>query len=144
MKERRVSRELALEVLYRVEIGVQKKEEILADSLSRRNYSKEIKVFAVDLISKALANIQGIDKLISQTAKNWSLKRIAILDKNILRLAITELLYFPEIPPKVSIDEAIEIAKKYSTEKSGMFINGILDKIMKSQIPNPPKTDTRN
>lgn len=140
MKERRISRELALEILYRNEIGVQKTEEIVANVLSRKDYSKPIKEFTRELVSKTLTNIKALDKLISKTATNWALDRIAIIDKNILRLAISELLYFPDIPPKVSIDEAIEIAKKYSTEKSGTFINGILDKIMKEQEPptQPP------
>lgn len=74
-----------------------------------------------------------LDQLIIKHLKNWELQRIAVIDKVILRLALAEILYFEEIPPEVSINEAIELAKKYSTGKSGKFINGILDTIYRKQ-----------
>jgi transcription antitermination protein NusB len=131
MKSRRKARELAMQVLYRKEMGVQSEKEVLYELFSSDFYSKEIQEFVRELVEKTITNIKEIDRLISNNAKNWKIGRIATIDKNILRLAICELLYFSEIPPKASIDEAIELAKKYSTLESGKFVNGILDSIMK-------------
>ncbi|TFH00386.1 MAG: transcription antitermination factor NusB [Calditrichales bacterium] len=75
---------------------------------------------------------EEFDALISNKLKNWDLKRVAVIDKVILRLALAEIYYFDEIPPEVSINEAIELGKKYSTERSGKFINGVLDAIYQS------------
>lgn len=86
--------------------------------------------FSKMLIRKTLEGETLLDELIDKAAKNWELERIAILDRILMQMAISELLYFDEIPPKVSVNEAIEIAKKYSTEKSGTFINGVLDSIL--------------
>ncbi|MCG8608448.1 transcription antitermination factor NusB, partial [bacterium] len=90
----------------------------------------EDRVFADKLVRLAVDNREACDELIIQKCHNWDFERIAIIDKLILRLAICELLYIEDIPPKVSIDEAIEVAKKYSTERSGQFINGILDSVL--------------
>lgn len=88
-----------------------------------------IRAFANDLIRGAWQHRAEIDSLIQKYAKNWELHRMAVVDRNILRLAIYEMLYREDIPPVVSINEAVDIAKKYSTEDSGAFVNGILDKI---------------
>ncbi len=89
----------------------------------------EIK-FARDLIEHTINLAEYSEKIITETAKNWELSRIARIDRILMQMAITELLKFPEVPPKVSINEAIDIAKKYSTDKSGLFINGLLDSIL--------------
>ncbi|MCD4665232.1 MAG: transcription antitermination factor NusB, partial [Bacteroidales bacterium] len=94
------------------------------------NEIQDISSFANKLLDLTIKHFNEFDELIKVKALNWDFERIAIMDKLILRLAVCELLYFPEIPPKVSIDEAIEISKKYSTEKSGKFVNGILDSIL--------------
>lgn len=86
--------------------------------------------FADKLFRRSVDCQQEADRIISAHAENWDLDRIAAIDRSLLRMATCELLTFEEIPPKVSIDEAIEIAKKYSTPKSGKFINGILDSIL--------------
>jgi len=86
--------------------------------------------FAAALFRQTVTEIAYFDMMIRRKAVNWEFNRIAIVDKLILRMALCEFLYFPDIPPKVSIDEAIEIAKKYSTEKSGRFVNGILDAVL--------------
>lgn len=83
--------------------------------------------FAVKLFRKAAENIEQFDEIIRRKAANWEFERIALIDRILLRNAMCEFLFFEDIPPKVTIDEAIEIAKKYSTENSGRFINGILD-----------------
>jgi len=99
----------------------------------------ELRMFAESLIRGTVAHMAEIDALIKKHAKNWELHRIATVDRNILRLAIYEMLYREDIPPVVSINEAIEIAKKYSTEDSGKFVNGILDKI-KAELMRPART----
>jgi len=86
--------------------------------------------FAEELLRTSYDHREELDRLIKAKALNWEFDRIAVIDKLILRMAIGEFLYFPDIPPKVSIDEAIEISKRYSTEKSSKFINGILDAVL--------------
>lgn len=132
MGKRRRARELAMEALYRIEIAEDSPELVLEDLFSVNPVDEETQGFAQSLVVETVRNQAQIDSLISETAKNWDLERIAIIDKNILRFAIAELLYFPDIPMKVTIDEAIEIAKKFSTPDSSRFVNGILDKIAKS------------
>ncbi len=85
--------------------------------------------FSRELINGALAKLSEIDEYINRHSQNWSMERMSVVDKNILRLAVYEIIYKLETPAKVAINEAIEISKKYSTEKSKVFINGILDKI---------------
>jgi len=86
--------------------------------------------FAVRLFHTTLDTMEEADEIIEKHAKNWEIHRIAVIDRSLLRMATTELLKFEEIPPKVSVDEAIEIAKKYSTPRSGTFVNGVIDAIL--------------
>jgi N utilization substance protein B len=88
------------------------------------------RTFAQKLIRKVLSNIEDLDEKIIKRVTNWEMNRIALIDKILLRIGICELLYFPDIPPKVSINESIEIAKDYSTAGSAKFINGILDAVL--------------
>ena len=140
MGRRRRAREFALEVLYRIETAEDELEFVLSDHFTSKSVDEETRAFAESLVRQTITHLEDIDNLISDTAENWDLSRIAIIDKNILRFAIAELLYFPEIPMKVTIDEAIEVAKKYSTPDSGRFVNGILDKIAKSHPKAAAKT----
>ena len=96
----------------------------------------EIRRFANVLLDKTLNHLADLDRIILSVAENWHISRMAALDRNVLRLGAAEILYVDEVPEKVAINEAIEIAKTYSTEKSGGFVNGILDKVarMKSEI----------
>jgi N utilization substance protein B len=96
----------------------------------------EVRLFADPLIRGALEHRDAIDELIKGHAKNWEFHRIAAVDRNIMRLAIYEMLHREDIPPIVSINEAVDIAKKFSTEDSGKFVNGILDKI-KGELMRP-------
>ncbi len=89
----------------------------------------EVKEFTRDIVSNTLNNIKEIDEILKKAAENWSIERMAIIDRNILRAAAYELCYRTDIPCSVVINEALEIAKKYSTEESAPFINGLLDKI---------------
>ncbi|MBI3418186.1 MAG: transcription antitermination factor NusB [Verrucomicrobia bacterium] len=97
-----------------------------------------VRAFADPLIRGALAHQAEADTIITRQAKNWSLHRIASVDRNILRLAIYEMLHREDIPPVVSINEAVDIAKKFSTQESGKFVNGILDKV-KSDLMRPAR-----
>ncbi|MFQ5865615.1 MAG: transcription antitermination factor NusB [bacterium] len=129
MSKRRRARELALRAFYAQEMSGNPLDEIIEEMLLHREEEK-VKQFAIELLRKSVEHKQEFDTLIINKALNWDFERIAVLDKLIMRLAICELLFFEDIPPKVTIDEAIEIAKKYSTENSGKFINGILDGVL--------------
>lgn len=130
MKRRRRARELALRAFYAFEMSGNPLDEIIKEMMLNRKEDEKVKTFAIELLRKSVEHKDEFDQLISAKAYNWDVNRIAILDRLIMRMAICEFLYFEDIPPKVSIDEAIEIAKKYSTENSGKFINGVLDAIL--------------
>jgi len=95
--------------------------------------SAEVKAFTAKLIAGVADKSKVIDGLISKYATNWQLDRMAVIDRNVLRLATYELLFMDDIPPKVSINEAIDIAKKFGGDDSGKFVNGVLDKINKTE-----------
>ena len=97
-----------------------------------------MRLFAEPLIRGTLEHRESLDLKIQQFAKNWDLGRMAVVDRNILRLAVYEMLYRDDIPPVVSINEAVDIAKKFSTDESGKFVNGILDKI-KGELMRPAR-----
>jgi transcription antitermination factor NusB len=134
MGYRRKARELVLEALYRIEVTQDDPGDIMADIFLRRDYNSEIKEYSSRLFTATTENLKEIDSLIAEYAENWDLSRMAILDKNILRFAICELLYVEGVPVKVILNEAIEIAKRYSTQDSGRFINGVIDRIAKERI----------
>lgn len=129
MRKRTLARESALKILYRIEVSRESVESSIEDFWSREKLSKEVKDFADALIRGVCENLSGIDSMISRYALNWEIKRIALIDKNILRIGIYELLYRDDIPPKVSINEAIDLAKRYGDIDSGKFVNGIMDKV---------------
>lgn len=135
MRKRSQGRELALQALYQFEI---RGEGVVEDLQSFcKEYAKEADVyeFAVSLINGCLPVTKELDEKIASVAENWDIHRMAVIDRNILRLAVYELLYRDDIPPKVSINEAIDLAKRYSTENSGTFVNGVLDKIFTKYVP---------
>ena len=131
MGKRRKARELALQILFQIDVGKLEPGEALSSFWSNQvpNIEKEVREFATQLVEGTRENLETIDTLISKNAENWTIQRIANVDRNILRSAIYEILYRPEIPDKVTINEAIELAKKYSSVESYQFVNGILDKI---------------
>ena len=126
---RRIARERSLQILYAYELNgdnlIATEEGILAD-INNENDRK----FSIKLVSDVIKNRTVLDEKIGQRVNNWELDRIALIDKLLLRMGIAELMFFPDIPPKVSINEVIEIAKEYSTAGSGKFINGILDAVL--------------
>ena len=133
MRKRTLARESALKILYRIEIAKDSVESSIADFWSRETYDEEVKDFANSLVKGTHENLSSIDEIISRHAENWGIKRMAVIDKNILRMGTFEMLYRDDIPFKVSINEAVELAKKYGDIDSGKFVNGILDKIRKTE-----------
>ena len=103
--------------------------ELAAQYLPAKLPDADLRDFALSLVEGTCARLAEIDAHIRSAARNWDITRMAALDRNILRLAVYELAYCNDIPPKVAINEAIELAKKFGTEESGQFVNGILDKI---------------
>ncbi|MDD3374650.1 MAG: transcription antitermination factor NusB [Candidatus Omnitrophica bacterium] len=142
MRKRTLARELVLKVLYQADIRKESMS-LLAKSfsdLSEINDS-EIKDFASVLISGIEKNLKDIDAKIFKYASNWDISRMAFIDRNVLRMGIFELLYMPDVPSKVSINEAIELVKKYGDIESSKFVNGILDKAHKE---NPVVKDKKS
>ncbi|MBT8388003.1 MAG: transcription antitermination factor NusB [Ignavibacteria bacterium] len=127
--KRRIVRERVLQILYAYEMNHGSLKLLIDGTLSDIK-DKSDKQFANDLINKVLINIKELDEKILERVANWEMNRIGLIDRLLLRMGICELLYFPDIPPKVSINESIEIAKDFSTSGSGKFINGILDAIL--------------
>jgi N utilization substance protein B len=126
---RRIIREKVVQALYAYEIAHDPVEHVIEHVLVGLEENKESHHFAKKLVIEAIKHRAEIDKVIQGKVANWDFERIAVLDRVILRMAICELKYFKEIPPKVSMNEAIELAKLFSTEKSGQFVNGILDAV---------------
>jgi N utilization substance protein B len=126
---RRIVREKVVQALYAHEIGGDPVEHVIDHILADLRKNPQAFEFARQLVRETVGHQQDIDVLIKEKVTNWDFTRIAILDRIILRMAICELTYFTEIPPKVSMNEAIEIAKLFSTEKSGQFVNGVLDAV---------------
>lgn len=133
MGKRRKAREVVLNALYYYEIAEEDIDTILEQITRKKGVNKKIKDYAKRLLEVTIRNLDTIDKKLKKIITNWDLNRVAIIDKSILRFASAEMLFLPDIPVKVSIDEAVEIAKKYSTENSGSFVNGILDEIARRE-----------
>ncbi len=130
MRKRSQAREYALQMLYLLEMNPQEPKEIFDSFWSDHpETSSEVKTFANQLVEGTFQHRAELDEIIQRYAENWELDRMAAVDRNIMRFAAYELLFLEEIPPKVAINEAVNIAKKYSKEDSGKFVNGVLDKI---------------
>jgi N utilization substance protein B len=132
---RRDGREAALQFLYQVDTHRPGNvDEALAAFWKQTEEPANVREFAEGLVRGAIAQMPEVDAKIRTLADNWDFERLAVVDRNILRLAIYEMLFRPEIPPVVSINEAIEIAKKFSTAESGKFVNGLLDRVKKDLL----------
>ncbi len=131
MSSRREARERVMQALYAFELGGGDAMHVI-DTLIKPHLTDDetgLK-FSTSLFLRVIDRTEEIDEIIKEYAANWDITRIALVDRLLLRMAICEMLTFEDIPPKVSINEAIEVAKRYSTEKSGTFINGILDAVL--------------
>lgn len=142
MGNRRKAREATLQLLYEAEfsghdfpriLGVfaQDPARLLGDAAESAQTLDEIKHFTVQIVEGTWKNLHEIDRLIEGHSTHWKISRMALVDRNILRMAVFELIGCPDIPASVTLNEAIEIAKKFGTEESGAFINGVLDHIAK-------------
>lgn len=138
MGKRRKARELALMILYELEFRPGEVEAVLKTFWEDHAVPPEVRAFADDLVVGTLQHGPEIDQLVAANAAHWSLARIAPVERNILRLAAYELLHRDDIPERVAINEAIELAKLYGSEESGAFVNGILDQIRLNRRPPEP------
>lgn len=134
MRKRTLARESALKIMYQLDVSKDELSLVLADYWNENEIDKSAREFANILVTGTKENLDKIDTVISKYADNWQIKRMAVVDRNILRLATYEMLFVKDIPPKVSINEAIELAKKYGDVESSKFINGVLDKIKKMEV----------
>ncbi len=132
MAARRKSRELALQMLFQWELGGHPPEQVVSTFLAGKKIDTEVESFARALFEGAVSEVASLDQLVSQHAEHWRLERMAAVDRNIIRVALFELLHHPETPPPVVINEALEIARRFSGEDSVQFVNGILDGIRKT------------
>ena len=128
MGKRRKARELVLQALYEAEFSDRTCDEILKSQADERDSSEDTVEYANTLFAKVLDNVKELDDEIGKAVEHWDLGRISLVDKNILRFAMAEILYFTDVPTKVILNEAIDIAHKYSSSDAGKFVNGVLDK----------------
>jgi len=127
------SRILALQTLYACEVGITPEWNVMLDRIADgSSLTPSITKYSKELLAKLYEQPEFIDDLIQKKAANWDMKRMAAIDRNILRLAVAELHFFQDVPAKVVIDEAVELAKSFGAEDSGKFVNGIIDSIHKS------------
>lgn len=129
MGKRRRSRETALKLLYALDITQEPVDALLQASWLDTVVPEAVREFSVALVVGVMAHRDEIDTLVQEWSMNWSLERIGVIERNILRFAIYELLFLTDIPPNVTINEAVEVAKRYGTDEAPSFINGILDRI---------------
>ena len=136
MGKRRSARELALKFLYQTEFNEGAIQEQLDQFWMRLSIQDETKSFMKALVESTFLHLAEIDEILKKYSEHWALDRMTVIDRNILRFGVCELLYFSSVPPKVVINEAVEVAKKYGNEESLDFINGVLDKIYKDLSPS--------
>lgn len=144
MGVRRESRKMAMQVLFELELNSQEPDDALRRLGKERKLQQGAKLFTEQLVHGTLKNMAIIDETISKYADNWDIKRINPTDKNIMRIAIYEMLFCDDIPPVVSINEAVDIAKEFGDSKSGMFVNGVLDRVRKDLKRSPRDAVSHN
>lgn len=132
MGRRRKAREDTLRILFRLEFENKQIEKTLDQYWKSKKASEEIKEYSTWLVNGVISDQAKIDNIIQQVSEHWRISRMALIDRNILRMAVFELLYEENIAPAIVINEAIEIAKKYSGEEAATFVNGILDAVRKN------------
>jgi transcription antitermination factor NusB len=140
MRKRTRARELAIKVLYQMDVAglLNSSEADLDRVLVEAGQEEDVSAFARDLVKGFLERRDVIDGRIEEVSHNWKLDRMAVIDRNVLRIGAYELMYRDDVPALVSINEAIEIAKKFSTRKSGSFVNGVLDSLRKKFAAQKP------
>jgi N utilization substance protein B len=139
MGNRRFSRELVIQFLYLTEMNEGEIEDQLKTFWENNSCKEEdVRSFTEDILNDIFDHKKEIDTRLEKYSDNWTLSRMAVIDRNLLRMAASELMYSKNVPPKVAIDEAVEIAKKFGTADSPNFINGVLDRILKELKPDVP------
>ncbi len=131
MGQRKKARELALKCLYAYESTGQEVDEVCNSLIKTSDLNEESVLYADRLFRRVVETLKELDTNIERFSQNWRIERIAMVDKNILRLAICELVSFPDVPAKVAINEGVELAKKYSSQESSRYVNGLLDAVNK-------------
>lgn len=131
MTTRRFGREWAVQFLFQQDFNTGDTERALEDFWRLQNVPPKARPFAAELIRGVLDHIRELDRRIQHYAEHWEVKRMNAVDRNAIRLALFEMLFRPDIPPVVSINEAVDIAKSFSSNESGKFVNGILDRARK-------------
>jgi transcription antitermination protein NusB len=140
MASRRKARELALQMLFQWEVGKHQPEEVVSIFLREQKLDPEAERFARRLFEGTVGEVSSLDDRVREQSKHWRVERMAAVDRNVLRMALFELLHLPETPPAVVINEALEIVRRFSGEDGVEFVNGVLDGIRKSLPANnsPP------
>jgi len=140
MGSRTKSRELALQMLFQWEVGQHPPANVLLTFMRGRNLAPDVDSFARSLFEGTVSEVDALDRTIAEHAKNWRTERMGAIDRNILRMALYEMLHHPETPGAVVINEALELARRFASEDSVEFVNGVLDGIWKSLPQAQPKT----
>ena len=135
MRKRTKAREYALQLLYQVDVNRDQPVEAIHEFWQYHHVPADVQSFAERLVRGTLEHLKELDGLISACANNWEIARMAVVDRNILRMGVFELLHAEDVPPKVCLNEAIELAKRFGDEESSRFVNGILDTIHKQHCP---------
>ena len=131
MGRRRKAREIVLQALYETEFSSDPQGAVIERQIDRREPNPETAGYARQLFESVLTHRDELDGMIESGLDNWEMDRVALVDKNILRFALAEVLYFPDVPSRVIINEAIEIAHRYSSADAGRFVNGLLDRFIR-------------
>lgn len=129
MSRRRKAREIALQTLYAVELSSADWKKVLGENIARRHSSGEALKYSEAIVEKVVEEKEKIDSMIEKKLENWKMERVSLIDRLILRIALAELVYFKSTPKEVIINEAVDIAHRFSSSKAGGFVNGILDRI---------------
>jgi len=139
MGQRRKARECALQILFQLEFNAAGPKDLVRVYWEHQKAPAQVREYGTWIVETILAHGGEIDAAIQSASKNWRLARMAVVDRNILRIAVCELLYEPALVPAIVMDEAIEIAKRYSGEESAVFVNGVLDAVVRSLKRTPAK-----
>ena len=148
MGQRRRARECALQMLFQIDMAGGVPAEVYPHFWREHEAELEVREFAQGLVEGVMREREALDRVISGSVDNWRIERMAVVDRNILRVAVYELAWLPDTPSVVVLDEAIEVGKKYGSEQSGSFINGILDSVRKrierGEVPSARSTGERS
>ena len=142
MATRREAREWAVQILFQWDFNPGEMDRVLKDFWSERKGSARERQFAESLARGAIEKRESVDEAIRKYADNWDIRRMGAVDRNVMRIAVYEMLYRPDIPPVVSINEAVDIARDFSDDASAKFVNGILDRLRKD-LDRPARTAVR-